>query len=137
MRRVRRIRKILDLFDQIAHADFQRFGDFQQGCERSFHVPPFNLANEIVMQISLLGQLFLRQASLFTICTNFLPQHATMIWLGHLSSQKHEELNLSTQHNVFCVCQIGGMGIKPISVRVSPVAARKILPRNSEGNGHK
>lgn len=79
--------------NQIADADVQCFRDFDQRTQGNLHVSTFNLANKVVVEVCLLGQLLLRQARLFAAITDLFAHNAAVIWPDRHDFQQKQEGN--------------------------------------------
>jgi hypothetical protein len=66
--------------NQVTDFNAQRFGNFQQGSKRCFHVSSFDFPNEIMMQISFFRQFLLRQMRLLSVMADFFAHYAAMLW---------------------------------------------------------
>src|SRR5579864_6194257 len=77
--------------NQITHSDIQRFGDLEHRTKRNLHVASLDLANEIVMKVSFLGQFLLGETSTLAIDADRLANDSAVLWLGWHSLAQNQE----------------------------------------------
>ena len=68
-----------EVAEEVAPANAQDLGDFEQRTQRDLHVPKFDFTDEIVMQVGALGQFLLREIGSLAICAKRFPHDSEIV----------------------------------------------------------